>query len=566
MKKIIVLTVCMLCAIQMQAGNITVYDAQGNGIKYTVSDVPLFDAGNNPYIDAKLTGLTGIGHDFMGALVIPTAWKSTYLYSGTFLDYRVTAIASYACSSNSNTVKSLTIPNTVTSIGSNAFSGCPYLETVTVSWSDPSVVSYGIYIFGDASNMTLNFPTGRESAYREITPWRRFENFGGGGDFEIVDGVLVEYYGVGGDVAIPDGVTSFSSSIFRYSEELTSITIPKSVTSIGGKFYGATNLSSINVESDNPNYSSEDGVLFNKDKTTLICYPAGKTGSYTVPNSVTSIENDAFRDCISLASITISNFVTSIGDDIPFSDCTNLSSINVESDNPNYSSEDGVLFNKDKTTLIYYPAGKTGNAYIMPNSVISIENDAFYENGKLTSIVFSDKVSSIGEKCFARSGLTSLTLPKSLVLIEYFAFIGCVNLKDVTVFWKNPSDVAFSKYGGNPFEDVNISAVTLHVPSGTKAAYQAADVWKDFYIVDDATGIADIKPHSLQVYPNPATDFITVSGLQTNETIRLFDLNGRLLISRRATSEKEMISVSHLPAGWYVVRVSSGQTVKLVKR
>jgi hypothetical protein len=80
------------------------------------------------------------------------------------------------------------------------------------------------------------------------------------------------------------------------------------------------------------------------------------------------------------------------------------------------------------------------------------------------------------------------------------------------------------------------------------------------------TSIKNIETQKITVSPNPATDFITISGLQTNETIHLFDLNGRLLISRRATSEKEMISVNHLPAGWYVVRVGSGQTVKLVKK
>jgi hypothetical protein len=517
MKKIIFLAICMMCAIQIQAGDITVYDAQGNGIKYRVSDVPVFDAGLNAYIDAKLIGITGlasIGGNFRGPLVIPTPWRSAYLYNGVLLDYRVTEIAANAC--NGTAITALTIPNTVKTIGNQAFSGCANLTSVTVSWNNPATVGYGYNLFGDASNMTLYFPSGTESAYRAIDTWNEFKNFGGShSDFYIENGVLVKYYGNGGDFVIPDEVTSIGN----------------------GAFVNCTNLTSV-----------------------------------TIPNRVTSIGDDAFSSCSGLISISIGNGVTSIGEYV-FTGCSNLVSVIVETNNTNYSSDDGVLFNKDKTALICYPSGKVGSPYIIPNSVTNLENDAFYESSKLTSIVIPDKLTRIGEKCFARSGLTSLTLSKSVLLIDYFAFIGCVDLKNVTVFWENPSDVAFSPfysvkegYGGHPFEEINTSAVTLHVPVGTKAAYQIADVWKEFNIVDDiVASIPHIETHSLRLYPNPATDFITVSGLQVNETITIHDLSGKLLLSRKATCTTESLTVSRLPKGMYLVGIA-GKMVKLVKK
>ena len=167
-------------------------------------------------------------------------------------------------------------------------------------------------------------------------------------------------------VTIPNSVTSIEGSAFRDCNSLTSVTIGNSVTSIeGSAFGGCTGLTSV-----------------------------------TIPNSVTSIGSSAFWGCTGLTSVTIPNSVTSIGIQA-FYDCTGLTEINVDENNTAYSSIDGVLFNKSQTELVCYPYGKQG-AYVIPNSVTSIGDYAFYKCSSLTSVTIPNSVTSIGEAAFYR--------------------------------------------------------------------------------------------------------------------------------------------------------------------
>jgi hypothetical protein len=152
-------------------------------------------------------------------------------------------------------------------------------------------------------------------------------------------------------------------------------------------------LAKIEVAKNNPMYSSKDGVLFNKDKTILIRYPAGKEGAYRIPDSVKKIEADAFADCSRLTDISISDCVVEIGKHA-FNDCTLLTGIEVDGYNTQYSSKSGVLFNKDRTVLIQYPAGRAG-AYEIPDTVTKIEEDAFANCGNLTDITVPNGIKEI---------------------------------------------------------------------------------------------------------------------------------------------------------------------------
>ena len=205
--------------------------------------------------------------------------------------------------------------------------------------------------------------------------------------------------GFTGTLTIPNSVTTIGVSAFINCDNLTSVNIGNNVTTIvNTAFMHCLSLTSINVNNENNTYSSENGVLFNKDKTTIILCPAGKIGNYLIPNSVTNVLYQAFFHCASLTSI------------------------NVESENNYFTSEDGVLFDKNMDTLICCPAGRIGG-YIIPNNVKVIGNYSFGWCIELISITIPNGVIGIEPRAFSRcDALTSITIPSSVTYIGEIAF------------------------------------------------------------------------------------------------------------------------------------------------
>jgi Flp pilus assembly protein protease CpaA len=304
----------------------------------------------------------------------------------------------------------------------------------------------GKYVYLDLSSSAIT--TIPDDAFHQIDP--KYNSVNGTGCFTLAgitipDSVISIGFGAFWwcnnltSVTIGNNVTSIGGSAFSDCKSLTSVTIPNSVTSIGiYAFASCDNLTAINTAAYNAAYTAENGVLYNKDKTSLIQYPAGKTGGFTIPNGVINIERGAFYGCTSLTSVTIPNNVTSIGY-VAFSGCKSLNSITIE----NGITTIGEYGFFDCSSLV---------SVTIPDSVTSIETRTFYKCSSLASVTIGNGVTSIGGGAFLEcKGLTSVIIGSSVTSIEGEAFGGCSSITSVTfegtILKKDISDYAAFPYG-----------------------------------------------------------------------------------------------------------------------
>ena len=269
-----------------------------------------------------------------------------------------------------------------------------------------------------------------------------------GEDFEGTELVIpAEYNG--------KPVTTIGSYAFEYCSSLTSIVIPDSVTTIDWQaFWNCFSLTSISVDENHPKYKSIDGNLYSKDGKTLIQYAIGKTAtSFVIPDSVTTIGDNAFRDCSSLTSIVIPDSVTIIDGDA-FAGCDSLTSVTFGENSQLTTIGGGAFYSCDSLTSI-----------TIPDSVVYIRASAFYGCRSLTSVTIPSTVTEIGVKAFREcTSLTSIVIPDSVTAIGECAFEECNSLTSVT--FEDPN----GWYVARAQDDPSGTKVTLTNPS-TNAKY-----------------------------------------------------------------------------------------------
>ncbi|MDR1356429.1 MAG: leucine-rich repeat domain-containing protein [Tannerellaceae bacterium] len=334
-----------------------------------------------------------------------------------------------------------TIPSSVTTIGSYAFLSCDALTEVTIGSSVRTIGSHAFNYCSGLASVTI------PSSVTEV------------GDFAFADCAALT------EITIGNSVETIGEKAFRACAGLASITITKSVTTIGsGAFESCQALTEINVDDENISWASQDGALYNKGKSLLHTYPAGKSGSFIIPSSVTTIAPSALYGCVSLISVVIPNSVTAIGW-YAFAYCSNLASVVI----PN------------SVTAIENNSFRGCSALVsitIPNSVTAIGNNAFSHCGSLASVAIPNSVTAIGWNAFEYcSSLASVAIPSSVTAIGWYAFDSCAGLKDITVSLPTPLVISEWYY---VFKDVNLSSCTLYVPAGAESLYAAAEVWKNF--------------------------------------------------------------------------------------
>jgi len=289
-------------------------------------------------------------------------------------------------------------------------------------------------------------------------------------EFDIRDGVLVKYNGPGGDVVIPDGVTEIGNEAFGLCYTLTSVVIADGVKNIGSyAFAMCWSLKSVEISNSVTNIS---------DWAFAGCY---SLGAIILPNGIKRIGEGIFAGCNSLTSIVLHDSITDIGEyafqkcafasvTIPenvlnigyraFYKCSALETIDVASKNPNYSSIDGVLYNKTETQLICYPSGKRMESYTVPVGTTVISDSAFAFSNALFAIAIPYGVKKIDDYTFLGcDALASVTIPDSVIDIGNAAFTVCMALTSIVI----PKNV--TSIGSRAFADCR-SLTSIVIPNG----------------------------------------------------------------------------------------------------
>lgn len=378
-------------------------------------------------------------------------YESNYTSDNRIGDYMFTAMA----------LDSLTLPESVTSLGFQSISYCPSLTTVTI----PSgVTSLGSWTFLGCSHLTsVVLPS------------------------EITSIGMAAFYQCGSlaSITIPEGVTSIEGSAFYQCSSLASVTIPESVTSIGTNvFEGCGALTSVKLPSGITTISAN---AFVSCGLTSVIIPSGVNSigsrafagcgnltSLTIPSGVITIGNSAFVECSALASVVIPSSVTSIGIQA-FRGCSKLASVSI------------------------------------PEGVTSIGEQAFWFCTALTSVAIPTGVTTIAKQTFYNcSSLTSVMLPATLSSIADYAFFNCTSLSSIHLQGVNAPGV-----GGNALYDVNRNTCKLYVTEGAYLTYYMAGTWSEFknieeekneFIVDGLKYLKNTDGLSVRVAPgqNPS--------------------------------------------------------------
>ena len=235
------------------------------------------------------------------------------------------------------------------------------------------------------------------------------------------------------EIVIPEGVTHISEGALDRIFDFKRLVLPDSLTSIEESvFFLCDTLLEFAINENNKVYSCVDGIIFDKQKTSLLHYPIGREDvSYAVSDGITTIGDFAFCGCEYIERIELPASVTTVGMG-SFSSCPELKKIDVTGDS--LKSIGGVLFDADGRTLIAYPAGLKESHYIIPNGVTTIGDIAFEGCENLKKITIPTSVTTIGDDAFADcSSMIEITLPESVKTLGIRAFSGCKALTSVNL-------------------------------------------------------------------------------------------------------------------------------------
>ena len=530
-----------------------------NGTK-SISSQCFSDCGNLSSITIP-SGVTYIGHSAfnrcrsLSSITIPNSVK--YIGEHAFM----------FCTG----LTSIDIPEGVTCIEGEAFQYCNFTN-ITLP-STLTIANRALYMCGSTTNYTITLKEGMTTIPTGLFTYSRATNVVIPSTVKTIEDRAFNTCEKLTSITIPSGVESIGKGAFSSCYALTSISIPASVNSIGsGVLKGCKALETITVDANNDYYTVENGVLYNKNMTSLLAYPAASANtSFVIPNNVKTIGEGAFQYCANLqnitlpdglttigprafseatqlGTITIPNSVTSIGADAfyktalttitipksvtyigsqPFRRVTSLQNIVVDKDNQNYSNynDDGVVYDKDITNVLFFPAAKT--VYTAPETLTTFNfRDLFSLDPPFTSLTIPANVSSLGEDA-------------------YLIFKNC----NVVLLYTAEDQIP-------PAYHVSCTNSTIYVDNNLLSTFQAADGWSTGTykgitgISFEGNGVTDVTL---------ASDAVTYTGAEIVPAINKVSLGTATLTLNDETTTTHNFAGMKVPSSGYTVTATNNK-------
>lgn len=503
MNKILLLPLFTIIAIQASALGFT-YE----GINYTILD----EAAKT--VVTKAGTSTAAGSEVSGEIVIPS------IVSDGINSYTVSGIGNK--SFYKTTITSVSIPNSVTSIGSDAFKSCTRLASAELG---EGIEKIGTSAFAKCESLkAISIPDKVTYVDEEtFSECNSLESVIIGKSVSSIGYYAFMYCESLETITIPDNVSNLEEGAFLGCSGLKKIEFGKSLSTIEKEvFEECTSIAEFTVSEENQTFAALDGALFNKELSHLYICPKNKSGEYKIPASVTTIEAYAFSECKSLTSVTAPDDLTEIGE-YAFSKCKKITALNL-----------GNSLTKIGKYAFNSCSALTGIS--LPATVKQMGQAAFIDCTALTEIKLPETLNVVEPATFRRcSKLAAIDLPRAVTTISENAFTDCVSLATVTLSseLKEIKDRAFANCtkleavyypASEPisalttiFPTAIYSSATLFVPSGSENTYSKVNPWNQFKNISghSFSGIDDITSDA----NTAATEVYNMSGVKVADTI-----------------------------------------------
>lgn len=490
-------------------------ETEGKLEELDLSDVALADGGSPYYSTTRGNYYTATSYDvdeneenfyctdlsyaFCNTHLKKILWPNTMWEVGDAALNRCYELESFTLGSETNEIKS------------GAFEYCTALSNIELT---PKILYIGMRAFANSGLTEISIPKEIETianqAFYKCEALKKIDFSDG---VKEIKEAAFSYCSALEEIHLSKVLTKIGKEAFYACSSLTEITLPKKLINIGEDAFGACKaLKEIKVEAGNTAFTSIDGVLFNKEKTTLLTFPFANTANYQVPVGTTKIAPSAFSECNKLASIQFPNTLIEIGSEA-FYKCLKLENITLP--NSITAVGEGAFYGCEGLLLVELSKSMT----IIPDNLLS-------KCTKLQKIKIPEGINKIAYQAFSNcSSLTQVEIPASVNNIESESFKACESLNEIYCYIKEPLTIE-----EDVFKGVNVGTCNLYVIAESIEQYKNSEVWKNFQVkpIPNTTGKNNVIQQNENEIVKVCGNTITIQG-ELTAPIHIMDTSGKTI-------------------------------------